>query len=101
MEIEIIKDEDQMLTLHIFNHGYDVDLCVSLVYAKCTHEERLPLWESLYNLAEGTDISWLVGGDFNTICSQKEKLGGRPVTEVETRDFKHCQEVCNLEDIGL
>lgn len=75
MEVEIIGDEDQMLTLHIFNHGYDVDLCVSLVYAKCTHEERLPLWESLYNLAEGIDISWLVGGDFNTISSQKEKLG--------------------------
>lgn len=52
MEVKIIGDEEQMLALHIYNQGVDIGLCISLVYPKCTHAERLPLWESLYNLAE-------------------------------------------------
>lgn len=31
----------------------------------------------------------------------EEKLGGRPVTEVETRHFNNCMGVCNLDDAGF
>lgn len=33
------------------------------------------MWESLYNLAEVTNTLWIVGGDFNVICKEEEKLG--------------------------
>lgn len=62
---------------------------VSLIYAKCTQGERLLLWESLEELAQGIQDPWLVGGDFNVITSYEEKLGELPVTIVETADFKH------------
>ncbi|KAH0713319.1 hypothetical protein KY289_009278 [Solanum tuberosum] len=46
-------------------------------------------------------IPWLVGGDFNVIRNEEEKLGGRPVTNGEVVDFNHCINVCNLEDQGF
>lgn len=36
MEVGVINDEEQLLTLHLFNQGLDLDVSVSLVYAKCT-----------------------------------------------------------------
>lgn len=101
LEVEIVGDEEQVLRLHILNQGYDIDMCITLVYVKCTIVDRLPLWESLYNLSEVTSIPWMVGGDFNVIRCEEEKLGGRPVTKAEIRDFNHCIATCNLEDASF
>ncbi|WMV48900.1 hypothetical protein MTR67_042285 [Solanum verrucosum] len=98
MEYEIVRDEDQMLTLKLHNQSAGMDVMVSLVYAKCTQIDRLILWESMSDLAS---TKWMVGGDFNVICNEEEKLGGRPVTEAEVRDFNYCINVCNLEDRGF
>ncbi|XP_015159412.1 uncharacterized protein [Solanum tuberosum] len=38
----------------------------------------------------GQNYPWLVGGDFNTIVDEIEKLGGLPVTQSETHDFIQC-----------
>ncbi|KAH0642755.1 hypothetical protein KY289_033729 [Solanum tuberosum] len=53
--------------------------------------ERLELWEQLEEIAENSTISWLVGGDFNTIMDEDEKLGGLPVTQMEIADL------CNVQ----
>ncbi|KAH0665617.1 hypothetical protein KY285_026823 [Solanum tuberosum] len=52
------------------------------------------------DLTDSIRVPWLVGGDFNVISREEEKLGGRPVTIKEVRDFNHCTNVCNLEDQG-
>lgn len=41
---------------------------------------------------------WFVGGDFNIITREEEKLGGLLVTVAETKYFKHCINMCKLED---
>lgn len=101
IEVDIVGNEEKILTLHISSQSYDMDMYISLVYAKCTMGESLPLWEAIYNLLEITNSPWLVGGDFNVIHSEDEKLGGRPVTMTETTNFNHCLEVCNLMDAGF
>ncbi|KAH0721975.1 hypothetical protein KY289_005019 [Solanum tuberosum] len=83
------------------NQSAGMDVMVSLVYAKCTQIDRLILWEFMSDLASTINLPWMVGGDFNVICNEKEKLGGRPVTEAEVRDFNYCINVCNLEDRGF
>lgn len=44
-------------------------------------------------------------GDFNVIVCEKEKLRGLPVTVAvtvaETEDFKHCINLCGIEDLGF
>ncbi|XP_059310982.1 uncharacterized protein LOC132062424 [Lycium ferocissimum] len=41
-----------------------------------------------------------VGGDFNVISSEEEKLGGLPVSFNEVADFNHCLSSCGLQDLG-
>ncbi|KAH0664940.1 hypothetical protein KY285_026146 [Solanum tuberosum] len=91
MEYSIVRDEDQMLTLKLQNQGLRIEVL----------GERLDLWASLDDLSRSVRLPWLVGCDFNVICNEEEKLGGRPVSEGETRDFNHCINVCNLEDQGF
>lgn len=43
-----------------------------------------------YGKTDGLHIPWLVGGDFNVIFDDSEKLGGLPVTQMETTDFAQC-----------
>ncbi|KAG5632942.1 hypothetical protein H5410_004659 [Solanum commersonii] len=47
-------------------------------------------WNCGTNLEEvacNTNCPWMVGGDFNTIVDESEKLGGLPVSQVELEDF--------------
>lgn len=102
LEYDTARDEDQMLTLNLKNQNTGIEVMISLVYAKCTQGERLQLWESMEDIANTINLPWMVGGDFNVICNEEEKLGGRAaVTGAEVRDFNHCINVCNLEDMGF
>lgn len=101
MEYDTIRDEEQMLTLKLRNRSDGIEVILSLIYAKCTQNERLLLWNFMSDMANTINSPWLVGGDFNVICIEEEKLGGRPVTEAETRDFNLCINFCNLEDLGF
>ncbi|XP_075087582.1 uncharacterized protein LOC107807030 [Nicotiana tabacum] len=61
---------------------------------------RLELWDSLYYLASGIKLSWLVGGDFNVLLNEEEKIGGLPVYRPEYEDFAFCVNSCELFDTG-
>ncbi|XP_060190755.1 uncharacterized protein LOC132620046 [Lycium barbarum] len=99
-EVTVLMDTVQQLTLKLFNWDTDLDMIVTLVYAKCDRIERIELWDSMYNLASYMTLSWLVGGDFNVIVEEEEKYGGLPVTLNEVEDFRHCIQTCNLSDLG-
>ncbi|KAK6153786.1 hypothetical protein DH2020_013425 [Rehmannia glutinosa] len=45
------------------------------------------------------NLPWLMGGDFNEICHQNEKLGGRPRPEAQMEDFRTAIKTCELRDI--
>ncbi|XP_073019258.1 uncharacterized protein [Primulina eburnea] len=57
------------------------------------------LLKRLKSLRELDGIPWLVGGDFNEICYESEKLGGnrRPIPQMQA--FRDTLEVCELQDI--
>nr|XP_009607655.1 uncharacterized protein LOC104101836 [Nicotiana tomentosiformis] len=58
-------------------------------------------WEdSLYYLASDMELPWIVGGDFNFVMSEAEKLGGLPVYLPEYEDFVFCVNSCRLFDLG-
>ncbi|WMV09687.1 hypothetical protein MTR67_003072 [Solanum verrucosum] len=101
MEYEVVRIEDQMFTIKVTNVGMGIEVLVLVVYTKCTQVERLQLRESMGDMAMTTNIPWVIKGDFNVICNEGEKIGGRAVTEAEVRDFNHCLNDCNLEDQGF
>lgn len=40
MEVDVLTDKEQHLTLRVYNQNNDVDIVITLVYAKCTLIER-------------------------------------------------------------
>ncbi|XP_055814452.1 uncharacterized protein LOC129884128 [Solanum dulcamara] len=100
VDVEILQDQEQQITIKLFFQEWDKSLMVSMVYAKCDHLERMSLWDSLYGLADQMEIPWLVGGDFNVIMHEDEKIGGLPVFPIEYEDFAFCINSCELYEIN-
>jgi len=92
-------DTCQQLTMKYQLKGTDDKFTVTTVYARCSALERLELWEDLENIVDHTISPWLVGGDFNTIIDESEKLGGLLVTNQETADFASCISACSLNEL--
>ncbi|XP_060216615.1 uncharacterized protein LOC132644079 [Lycium barbarum] len=100
VDVEILQDLEQQITIKLLFQDWNKSLMVTMVYAKCDHLERISLWDSLYNLADQMELPWLVGGDFNFIMNEDEKIGGLPVYLDEYEDFAFCITSCELFDIN-
>lgn len=92
----IISDTIQLLTIKFKHHISYKEVMITAVYVKCSAIKRLELWEELECLANDLQISWLVGGDFNVILDDFEKLGELPATQMEITDFAQCMNNCAL-----
>lgn len=52
-------------------------------------------------MVDSMQVPWLEGSDFYVIINDVENLGRILVTVAEIEDFRHCINVCNLEDHGF
>ncbi|XP_060182017.1 uncharacterized protein LOC132611631 [Lycium barbarum] len=92
VDVEILQDLEQQITIKMLFQEWNKSLMVTMVYAKCDQLERISLWDSLYSLADQMELPWLVGGDFNVILNEDEKIGGLPVSPDEYEDFAFCSD---------
>ncbi|XP_070032252.1 uncharacterized protein [Nicotiana tomentosiformis] len=90
VEWELVTEIAQQVTVRVFHHDLGQHILMTFVYAKCSSVERLELWDSLYYLESDMELPWLVGGDFNVVLHEDEKIGGRPVYPSEYGDFAFC-----------
>ncbi|EOY21546.1 Uncharacterized protein TCM_013313 [Theobroma cacao] len=102
-----ISDEDSISINHIqclhvkLNMPWlEVPLLASFIYAKCTKSERLILWDCLRNLAINIHTPWIVGGDFNAIIHNGERLNGVVPHAGSMEDFATALLDCGLIDGG-
>ncbi|XP_059302336.1 uncharacterized protein LOC132054310 [Lycium ferocissimum] len=93
-------DNEQQITLKLFHQILNCHIVLTVVYASCDAGERRMLWDSISQVSNLFDLPWLVGGDFNVISTEEEKLGGLPVLYNEVADFNHCLSSCGLQDLG-
>ncbi|XP_060177905.1 uncharacterized protein LOC132607846 [Lycium barbarum] len=77
VDVEILLATEQSITVKLQFQEYSKDMVVTMVYAKCSEVERLQLWDNLYLLASNMTSPWLVGGDFNVLLNEEEKIGGQ------------------------
>nr|XP_016502283.1 PREDICTED: uncharacterized protein LOC107820507 [Nicotiana tabacum] len=96
IDVDIVMNMKQQMTLKLFHRNMSKELYMILLYAKCDAIARIELWDSMYHLASDMESPWLVGGDFNVILSEEEKVY---LTEVE--DFTHCMDTCTLYNLGF
>ncbi|XP_070040704.1 uncharacterized protein [Nicotiana tomentosiformis] len=100
-EVTALIDSVQQQTLKIHDLEFQREFILTLVYAKCDAIERIKLWDSPYALASDMTTSWLVGGDFNVISYEEEKIRGLHVSLNEVDNFRHCVNTFNLFDMGF
>ncbi|KAK4706774.1 hypothetical protein R3W88_033683 [Solanum pinnatisectum] len=70
----------------------------TLVYAKCSAQERLQLWEAIYSVGYNLNLPWLVGGDSNVVLSDKDKIGCLLIYSHDYEDIFVCINSCELFD---
>ncbi|XP_009595534.1 uncharacterized protein [Nicotiana tomentosiformis] len=97
---DVVIDTDQQLTIMVYHQDIENHIMMTFVYAKCSSLERLELWDNLYYLDRDMELPWVVGGDFNMILNEEEKIGGLPVYPPEYEDFVFYVNSCGLFDMG-
>ncbi|KAL9668232.1 hypothetical protein QQ045_002609 [Rhodiola kirilowii] len=79
----------------------DETILCSFVYGSVDISIRQQLWDELCNVAALCDMPWLICGDFNTIVSWTEKMGGRKRRGKAIRDFNEFITQVGVSDIGF
>ncbi|XP_060182297.1 uncharacterized protein LOC132611960 [Lycium barbarum] len=92
-------DTEQQVTIKILFQESGRQLISTMVYAKCESAARLELWDSIYFLASSMNLPRKVGGDFNVILNEEEKIGGLPVYPSKYEDFAFCVNSCELGEV--
>ncbi|XP_074314351.1 uncharacterized protein LOC141649565 [Silene latifolia] len=71
---------------------------LTMVYAFNEGSERVDLWNKLKSIAQQCSGPWAMAGDFNTVTSPNERLGGNTRQE-DMDDFNQCIATCGVTDI--
>ncbi|XP_059289278.1 uncharacterized protein LOC132042777 [Lycium ferocissimum] len=101
VDVEVIYDTVQQVSLKLVFLDLNKTLVITLVYAKCDEGDRLQLWEDIYHVAGSFNFPWLVGGDFNVVLHEDDKIGGIPVQPQDYEDFAFCVNSCELLETGF
>ncbi|XP_062103990.1 uncharacterized protein LOC133815128 [Humulus lupulus] len=92
VSLSIIQEDDQFIHCCVKIKGVTQKFCLTLVYGWNSIEERKSLWTQL-SLLEFPVLPWLVVGDFNAVFDYDDRIGGRPVTELELEDGRHWRRI--------
>ncbi|KAH0639572.1 hypothetical protein KY285_036158 [Solanum tuberosum] len=72
-EGQLMIESSQQITMKFSTNNREC--LIIAVYARCNALERLELWEQIEDIVQGTLLLWVVGGDFDAILNEEEKLG--------------------------
>lgn len=101
VNVNLVQDKEQQVLCKISSQYIPTHFYLTIVYAKCTEQERIELWDDLKSTATMMQEPWGVVGDFNSITCAEEKLGGRPFNLNNNLDFISCIDECGLQDAGF
>ncbi|XP_041999996.1 uncharacterized protein LOC121749495 [Salvia splendens] len=100
-DFEVVDDSDQIIHGKYLCPWLPCSIMVSAVYAKCTRGERVALWDKMREISVNTEgMPWVIGGDFNTILSTRDRAGSDTNRQTEMIDFAEAIEDCRLLDPG-
>lgn len=71
------------------------------IYGASETDRRAITWNLLRTLHSSEPKPWFVGGDFNEILANSEKVGGRPRAPAQMAAFNAALADCELSDMGF
>lgn len=73
---------------------------LTFVYGLTDCNEKYTLWSYLEHIGNCFSVPWLLMDDFDSLLSQADKIGGRPVASASSGDFFNFMLNIGLMDIG-
>ncbi|KAG2635964.1 hypothetical protein PVAP13_2NG409003 [Panicum virgatum] len=74
---------------------------LTVIYGEPRWEHKHLTYEAMRSLHSGSDLPWLMLGDFNEILFHREKEGGRARSQAQLQAFQNSLMDCGLVDIGF
>lgn len=70
-------------------------------YGNLVSSSRCVFWDLLRRIYNNDDFAWVVGGDFNEILGNHEKIGGENCDVHLISNFQKIIDDCALQDLGF
>lgn len=100
VNVRILLSNSNIIFALIFSHPSDQTWHFSGIYGPKPCQRR-QFWTDLRHIANAFDGPWAVLGDFNTVLSQSDKRGGRPVASSNRGGRQGVISDSGLIDIGF
>ncbi|XP_073039156.1 uncharacterized protein, partial [Primulina eburnea] len=99
VDLNVLSMTEQSIHVCIEFLSSKMRFCASFVYGLHTIVLRRALWADLIEFGVTCSLPWMVLGDFNTVLSPDEKVGGLMVKNYDTKDFVDCVATLDLMDL--
>ncbi|OIT01199.1 hypothetical protein A4A49_10719 [Nicotiana attenuata] len=100
VDVTIIQDKEKHVLIKA-SYNSNPPIHMTVVYAKCTEEQRRELWQDMKEMDNNIQGPWGSIADFNVITSSEEKKCGRSYRMEESLDFIECLNECGLHDASF
>lgn len=88
MDFTLIEAHTQFIHGLLNIYALNMQITITAVYGLHTINDRRGLWNELGNMVHTVQGPWIALGDFNSIIDTDDKIGGAPIQDVETREFR-------------
>lgn len=101
VNIQVVLANDFVIDCMVIDESMDTPWQFTAVYGPPSPLSKPLFWDCLQLIGAAFDGHWLVMGDFNTILSSADKLGGRPVATSSNGGLKQVIDTHGLIDLGF
>ncbi|XP_074305749.1 uncharacterized protein LOC141640971 [Silene latifolia] len=98
-DVQILQYDAQFIHTKVHSRVSQHDFYLTMIYAFNEGCDRLDLWQKLEVINLNCTGPWALVGDFNTVLSPDERLGGNTKQE-DMDDFINCMGTCGMTDIA-
>ncbi|XP_074277442.1 uncharacterized protein LOC141601077 [Silene latifolia] len=100
-QVDVLNITEQCIRSKVYDKMQKVSFFFTLVYGFNKIQERESLWESIKGYSVYVAGPWLVCGDFNSITSVDERIGGAAVIWAEIAPMRSMMSGCNLHELKV
>ncbi|XP_074288617.1 uncharacterized protein LOC141613774 [Silene latifolia] len=98
-DVMILQYDPQFIHNKVHIKATNKFFFLTMVYAFNDGNDRVDLGQKLVSFASNCHGPWALAGDFNTVISPDERLGGNTKHE-DMEDFIDCLDKCGMSDIA-
>jgi hypothetical protein len=90
-----------LICVHCFSNSPDVKCLISFVYRSPYQKSGSDFLSQLADFGFDSSVPWLCIGNFNSITSSMDKLGGQPFNGLAQNDFRQFMNSFGMIDLGF